>query len=90
MDLNLSLRIEARTMTDAEGTVLLGSFRGVVLLQGHTPNLTDAVLGEAPSSGDAESLIWQSPDNHPFASEREAVVATYNYVAVQFAKMLQL
>jgi hypothetical protein len=85
MDLNLSLRIEARTMTDAEGTVLLGKHRGVVFINGHSED-TDP---SAPS-GDAESLIWQSPDSHPFNSEREAVVATYNYVAVQFAKMLQL
>lgn len=85
MDLNLSLRIEARTMTDAEGTVLLGSYRGVALLQGHSEETDPA----APS-GDAESLVWQSPDNHPFNSEREAVVATYNYVAVQFAKMLAM
>jgi hypothetical protein len=90
MELNLSLSIEARTMTDGEGRVLLGSFRGVVVLRGATPPVGDALLAQDTPEGNAETLLWQTPDSHPFRTEREAVIATYNVFAAQMARIFTL
>lgn len=89
MTFNLSLHVEARTMTDGEGRVLLGSYRGVVVLRGAFALDGDLPLGQQPV-GDAETMLWQTPDSHPFASEREAVIATYNVLAAQMAKLFVL